>query len=55
MGSDEGWSCMPRVLHFLLYLEQQRPVLAILPTGAEWNRWKITVKVVFACTCTWSP
>jgi hypothetical protein len=29
-----------------------RPVLAILPTGAGSNRGKITVKVVFACTCT---
>ena len=39
---------------FLLDLERQRPVLAILPTGAGSNRGKITVKVVFACTCTWS-
>ena len=30
------------------------PVLAVLPTGAGSNRGKITVKVVFACTCTWS-
>ena len=31
-------------------------ILAILPTGAGSNRWKITVKVVFVCcTCTWSP
>ena len=30
-----------------------RPVLAILPTGASQNRWKITVNAVFASTCTW--
>ena len=29
-------------------------LLAIVPTGAESNRWKIAVRVVFACTCTWS-
>lgn len=33
---------------FLLCLEGLRPVLAIFPTGAKSNRWKITVKVVFA-------
>jgi hypothetical protein len=26
-------------------VEATRPVLVVLPTGARWNRWKITVKV----------
>jgi hypothetical protein len=32
-----------------------RPHLAVLRTGAGSNRWKITVKVVFACTWTLWP
>ena len=38
---------------FLPDLEDRVLLLAILPTGAGSNRWKITVKVVFAYTCTW--
>jgi hypothetical protein len=39
---------------FLLHSVRPSPALAMLPIGARSNRGKITVKAVFACTCTWS-